>query len=343
MSYGGEEMLASSGGHSRPRSDNGDSAKIGHDHEDADLTNNNQRDGLIRPSYHQQEHQQEEHQDPSYVKKEDHLFSSSCLYTESLAAAAAAVAAAAAAGVKQEEHALSGSAASHSYVKLEPEQPHDVHLYHSALYAEPSARTCWTSTAAAAAAVAASPVYAGSGTAQHHHHHHHQTGYVDFGRPELDHYSALQKLSCSFPPPPPPPPPPTDCGSNSSHRTGSTSQQQQQQQGSCLQQTATSNSTSSSGYRMMNPSAAAAAAAAAVAAMSTPLYAMSSLGYSEWSTGASSVASSGVGSGTNSGRTGNSSSAPLSKGECVLCAGLPAKSSALPGESRVDGIDFIEG
>ncbi len=237
------------------------------------------------------------------MKKEDHLFSSSCLYTESLAAAAAAaaVAAAAAAGVKQEDHA------SGSYVKLEPEQPHDVHLYHSALYAEQSARTCWTSTAAAAAAVAAAPVYAASGTGQHH------QGYVDFGRSELDHYSALQKLSCSFPPPPPPPPP-TDCGSSSASRSATG---QQTQQGPCLQQTSTSaNSTSSSGYRMMNPTAAAAAAAAAVAAMSTPLYAMSSLGYSEWSTGASS-ASSGVGGGVNAGggRTSSSTSTPLSKGE----------------------------
>ena len=217
-----------------------------------DLTNNNQRDGRFQSA-------------DAFSKKED--YSSSCLYSESLAAAAAAVAAAAAASVKQEDATNQGG-----YVKLEPEQQQsDVqHLYHSALYGE--SRSCWTGSY-------------GSGSGG-------QQGYVDFARPELDHYSALQKLSCSFP---------SDCS------TATTRSQQP-----CIQQ---STNGSSSSYRgMMNP---AAAAAAAVAAMSTPLYAMSSLGYSDWSSSTPTTSTTTTTSSTsasNGSRTSSNSSAPISKG-----------------------------
>lgn len=238
-----------------------------------DLTNNNNHqrgEVLALRSSSYQTVDQLQNQQQYGVKKEDHLFASSCLYS---------------AGMKQEDliHHHNNIYGSSSHVKLEPDQQHDVHLYNAALY-EP--RTCWASP------TAPQSVYQP------------QSGY-----PEFDHYSALQKLSCSFPAPP---------SSSTSEAVGNRSGSSQ-----CLQ-TASNTMTNqqSTGYRMMSPSAA--AAAAAVAAMSTPLYAMSSLSYSEWNSSGTSatgaISTNSVGRGGSSSTVANSSgstSTSLTKGKLL--------------------------
>ena len=224
------------------------------------------------------------HQD-HYVKKEE-AYGSSCLYSVDPHSS----------GVKQED---SGLMYGSSQVKLEADQ---LHPYHNAAIYDPQ-RTCWTSLSdrAAVAAAAVSGIYAN----QNHHLGRSADPYVDFAsRPpalsmssELDHYSALQKLTCTFPP--------SLATSSDGVRTSSgqcstgvQSQQQPQQQQSAGQQQ--QQQTHNNSYRM-NASA--------------PLYAMSSLSYSEWTaTNPSSHRSLSA----NTGATSLTSSAPVTKGQFVL-------------------------
>lgn len=240
-------------------------------------------------------HQLHGHQQDHYVKKEEanNPFASSCLYSVDSQLVHG--------GVKQEDAALAlhGGLSMYgsSQVKLEPEQLHAAYHHHNAALYDPQ-RTCWSSLTdrAAVAAAAVSGIYA---SPSHHHHLGRPVAdpYADFaaGRAsELDHYSALQKLTCTFPPSLAPSSSAMDCPPRSSAsqclQIGVDQQQQLSQQQNVPGQQ------SAAAYRMN--------------AASAPLYAMSSLSYSEWT--ASNPASNHRG---NNGAASLTSAPPVTKGQ----------------------------